>query len=50
VKLDYLQEFVFHLNVKFLVTEAVSSKAGVNLLAKVYYILKTEIIKTTKMK
>jgi hypothetical protein len=41
---------VFHLNVKFLETKAVSLKAGVNLVAKVYFILKTEIIKTTKMK
>ena len=36
---------MFHLNVKFLVTKAVSLKAGVDLVAKVYYILKTEIIK-----
>ncbi len=41
---------MFHLNVKFLVTKAVFLKAGVNLVAKVYYIKKTEIIKTTKMK
>ncbi len=41
---------MFHLNLKFLVTKAVSLKAGVNLVAKVNYILKTEIIKTTKMK
>jgi len=30
LKLNYPQEFVFHLNVKFLVTKALSLKAGVN--------------------
>ncbi len=43
ILINYLREGI-------LVTKAVSIKAGVNLVAKVYHIKKTEIIKTTKMK